>query len=126
MNNNIFNPQQNGYYSYPYSTNIMPQQMVPQFIKGRPVSSFEEARVAQIDLDGSVFFFPDLGNKKIYTKKINVDGTATVQSFVLETPKAEPAPEYVTRTEIEELKTTLNDLVAKLKAPDQKPTNYNF
>jgi len=44
--------------------------MVPQtnYIKGRPVVSIDEARASQIDLDGSLYVFPDLGNKKIYTK----------------------------------------------------------
>ena len=37
-------------------------------LKGRPVASLEEARAMSIDFDGSVFFFPDLANKKIYTK----------------------------------------------------------
>jgi hypothetical protein len=43
----------------------MPQT---NYIKGRPVVSIDEARASQIDLDGSLYVFPDLGNKKIYTK----------------------------------------------------------
>jgi hypothetical protein len=42
----------------------------------RPVSSIEEVRAASIDFDGSVFYFSDLANKRIYTKQINLDGTA--------------------------------------------------
>ena len=45
-------------------------------IKGRAVSSIEEARAAMIDLDGSVSIFPDIANKRIYTKQIALDGTA--------------------------------------------------
>lgn len=131
MNNNFFNGQQtqSGYFSYPYGNGyptairqdttayVYPQTAGTAFIKGRPVSSLEEARVAQIDLDGSVFIFPDLGNKKIYTKRINADGTASLQSFVL---ASEPAPEetsseYATKNEIEELKKTLTEIIAKLK-----------
>lgn len=52
-------------------------------LKGRPVSSIEEARASSIDFDGSVFFFPDLANKRIYTKQINVDGTATLNVYEL-------------------------------------------
>jgi hypothetical protein len=37
-------------------------------IKGRPVSSLEEARASMIDFDGSIFYFPDVANKRIYTK----------------------------------------------------------
>lgn len=71
-------------YYQPQRTNtIIPpsQQPQPAFIglKGRPVSSLEEARAAAIDFDGSVFFFPDLANKRIYTKQINLDGTASMK-----------------------------------------------
>lgn len=52
-------------------------------LKGKPVSSLEEARATSIDFDGSIFFFPDLANKRIYTKQINMDGTATMQCYEL-------------------------------------------
>lgn len=73
-------------YYQPQRTNtIIPssQQQQPAFIglKGRPVSSLEEARAAAIDFDGSVFFFPDLANKRIYTKQINLDGTASMNMY---------------------------------------------
>jgi hypothetical protein len=48
----------------------------------------EEARATSIDFDGSVFYFPDLANKLIYTKQINIDGTATMNVYELkEMPK---------------------------------------
>lgn len=53
------------------------------FLKGKPVASIEEARATSIDFDGSIFFFPDLANKRIYTKQINMDGTATMQCYEL-------------------------------------------
>ena len=92
-----------GYNYYPqqmnqYGGNAM---MQPQpGLKGRPVSSLEEARVANIDFDGSLFIFPDVANKRIYTKQINLDGTASmkVYSQVEDTP---PAPSYVTREEFD-------------------------
>ena len=133
MNNNIFNSQnQNGYYQYPYQAGIggpvrpevpnymMPQTAAPQFIKGRPVSSFEEARVAQIDLDGSIFLFPDLGNKRIYTKRINPDGTATIQSYFLEAPVEESKEDFATRQEVVELKEKLESIIAKLQKDNVK------
>lgn len=67
-----------------------PQQMS---IKGRPVSSYDEAKASMIDLDGSVFIFPDYGNNKIYTKQINLDGTATINTYTLDTPvQSQAAP----------------------------------
>ena len=53
-----------------------------QFLKCRPVSSKDEARAYQIDLDGSLWVFTDLGNGKIYTKQVNNDGTATFKTYV--------------------------------------------
>ena len=49
----------------------------------RPVSSLEEVRASAIDFDGSVFYFPDAANKTIYTKQINLDGTALVNMYVM-------------------------------------------
>ena len=140
-NRNIYNTQQPNYFTYggyPAATAPMmrpevPSYMIPQtataaVLKGRPVSSLEEARVSQIDLDGSVSFFPDLGNKKIYTKRINMDGTASLQTYILDEKPIETQNEYVTRTEIEELKATLDSIIEKLqvksKANSNQPINF--
>ena len=143
--NNMFNNgQQQQFYPYGYNAApiqvprvempayMVPQQMAPVCIKGRPVSSFEEARVAQVDLDGSTFIFPDLGNKKIYTKRINADGTATLQSFVLETEPAVTTPKYATIEEVESLRDRLNEILAKVSnltpapATTQNPVKIDF
>lgn len=87
-----------------YSTSMMMPQM--NYIKGRPVVSIDEARASQIDLDGSLYVFPDLGNKKIYTKQINMDGTAAFNIFELVGANSEnsaPAPVYVTKNELDEI-----------------------
>ena len=78
-------------------------------LKGRLVSSLEEARASSIDFDGSVFYFPDLANKRIYTKQINIDGTASLCVYELrempvvnETSGFVPSVEkFVTREEFE-------------------------
>ena len=97
------------------------------FIKGRPVVSIDEARAAQIDLDGSLYVFPDLGNKKIYTKQINMDGTATFNTFELApqvTPSSEPQVAYVTKDELDEIlkefKASLTPVPAAQPAPAPK------
>lgn len=82
FNNNQYNMQ------YPMQ---QPQQ-APQYIKGRPVSSFDEAKAIAIDWDGSIFVFTDVANKKIYTKQIMLDGTAELKTYVLAEPEPAPAP----------------------------------
>ena len=73
----------------------------PTGLKGRPVSSVDEARASLIDFDGSVFYFPDLANKRIYTKQINMDGTASLLMYELKEIPTETTPSFVTREEFE-------------------------
>ena len=112
------NYQQNIPY-YQQSQPVPRQQQVgyqPPYLKGRLVSSLEEAKAAGIDFDGSIFYFPDLANRRIYTKQINLDGTATLNMYELkEIPMAIDAanPEvYITREEFEQ---ALNKLRADLQ-----------
>lgn len=74
---------------YPQFAQQNPQQVTP-VLKGRPVSSYEEANAAMIDLDGSVFYFLDQPHGKIYTKQINLDGTATLNTYSLTEQNGRP------------------------------------
>ena len=99
--------QQQNYGYYPQQQPYM-QRQVQVVLKGRPVSSIDEARAASIDFDGSIFFFPDLAGNRIYTKQINLDGTATLNMYEL---KEIPSPGvqnnfdssmFITREEFEQ------------------------
>ena len=122
------------YNYYPAQNQQIPQQMPQNYqpyyrqappqvgLKGRLVTSLEEARATSIDFDGSVFYFPDLANKRIYTKQINIDGTASLYVYELrempvinETSGFVPSVEkFVTRDEFEQVLEQLRLL--------QKPT----
>jgi hypothetical protein len=96
------------------------QQAVSPLIKGRPVSSIEEARAIPIDFDGSVFYFPDIANRRIYTKQINLDGTSTLNMYELkEIPVASPNlnNNYVTREEFEQALAQLKDNLIRAATP---------
>lgn len=111
----------------------LPQQLQPSFLKGRLVSSIDEVRATPIDFDGSVFFFPDVANKRIYTKQINLDGTASLNMYELKdmpVPAATSSNDtYITREEfdsvISQLQNTLNSFkplqAQNQQAPSQKP-----
>lgn len=109
--------QQQPIYQVPNYLRQAPPQVT---LKGRLVSSLEEARATSIDFDGSVFYFPDLANKRIYTKQINMDGTASLYVYELrempvEEEKSSLVPsveKFVTREEFERV-------LAELR---QKPT----
>ncbi len=117
----------NGYQNYQqnipyYQQQPSLRQQAPQmnyqmpFLKGRLVSSLEEARAAGIDFDGSIFYFPDLANRRIYTKQINLDGTATLNMYELkELPMASETVNtelYITREEFDQ---AINKLRADLQ-----------
>lgn len=86
-----------------YNWNMINQQPIPQV---RPVSSIEEVKASSIDFDGSVFYFPDIANKKIYTKSVNMDGTVNINLYELSQIKpADQANDssYITREEFEQV-----------------------
>lgn len=100
------------YYPQQQVTNPIIRQpaMTPFILKGRPVSSLEEVRAQSIDFDGSVFYFPDVANKRIYTKQINMDGTASLNMYELKPiPQNAPNGDYVTRAEFEQALLRLQD-----------------
>lgn len=112
MYNNYYQPTQTPAYA-------TPQARPSLTLKGRPVSSLDEARASTIDFDGTVFYFPDLANKRIYTKQINLDGTASLLMYELkEIPTETPTTTgFITREEFEatisQIKETLSAAVIK-------------
>ena len=79
------------------------RQQISYSLKGRPVTSIEEVRGMSIDFDGSVFYFPDLANNRIYTKQINLDGTASLNMYELKPIEPQvTTTDYVTRQEFEQ------------------------
>ena len=119
MYNNYYQPQQ---------TTTFPPTARTIGLKGRPVSSIDEARASTIDFDGSVFFFPDLANKCIYTKQINMDGTATLLMYELKEIPVASQPNFVTR---EEFESTIMQIKNFLATAQQSPTGkvqeeFNF
>ena len=101
------NPQVSQQSYNPYLRQAPPQTG----LKGRPVSSLEEVRASSIDFDGSVFYFPDMANRRIYTKQINIDGTAALNVYELIELKNEPKEgivlpsmdKFVTKEELQQV-----------------------
>ena len=95
----------------------------------RAVTGREEAIAAQIPLDGSIVAFTDFAHKKIYTKQINLDGTATLNTYVLQEnpepiPTSAPAPierqedlsGYVKQDELEAVCRSFTQQISGLEA----------
>ena len=108
-------------YNNPYLRQAPPQTG----LKGRPVSSLEEVRASSIDFDGSVFYFPDMANRRIYTKQINIDGTATLNVYELielknETKEGIALPSmdnFVTKEELQQVLAQFRQSLDEKTAP---------
>jgi hypothetical protein len=94
-------------------------------LKGRPVASLDEVRATSIDFDGSIFYFPDLANRRIYTKQINIDGTATLNMYefkeltneIKEGVVLPSIDQFVTKDEFERVLAELRQSLVKQTAP---------
>lgn len=87
----------------------------PQFtgLKGHPVSSLEEAKASSIEFDGTIFYFPDIANKRIYTKAINMDGTASLNMYELKPIPADPVEgDFITRAEFDQALARISELLS--------------
>lgn len=109
----------------------MPQgfQQQPVYMKCRAVTSIDEAKAAMIDLDGSLHVFTDVPHKRIYTKQINLDGTASLNVYTLEEPgsatqagpvvsnsaKENLVPESIFNRVVNSLQKQINDLQEKFE-----------
>lgn len=76
------------YGNYPYNPNFFNNQISQysqpaSILKGKIVSSVEEARSAIIDMDGSTTFFPCPANGCIYAKTIDLNGNMIFNVFKL-------------------------------------------
>ena len=95
--------------------------MTPQMpiLKGHPVSSLEEVKATSIDFDGSIFYFPDIANKRIYTKAIDLNGIASLNMYELKPlpPEGSLSGDYITRQEFEQV---INQLVNSIPKVDQE------
>ena len=76
------------YQNYMGTGNLTSQN---QFLKCKPVTSKEQAIAFQIDLDGSLWVFPNIANGKIYTKQISNNGSAVFNTYTYTEEKEQMA-----------------------------------
>ena len=90
---------------------VFNQNTQQPMLKGRMVSSFDEVKAAMIDLDGSVFIFPDIANNRIYTKQIGMNGSAIFNVYSLSNPIEQQTNqnEPVARSEFEKMIQQFNE-----------------
>ena len=99
------------YGIYPQQTQRL-NYLESQIIKGRPVASVEEVRAMPIDFDGSVFYFPDQSNNRIYTKQIGLNGQSVIRVYELANQPIATETKYVSQ---EEFTQAISNLTAQLE-----------
>ena len=99
------------YSIYPQQTQRL-NYLESQIIKGRPVASVEEVRAMPIDFDGSVFYFPDQSNNRIYTKQIGLNGQSVIRVYELANQPVAAEIKYVSQ---EEFTQAISNLTAQLE-----------
>ena len=111
------------YPQFAQQSNFQPNG-VQNYMKCRAVTSVDEAKASIIDLDGSIHVFTDIGNKKIYTKQINLDGTASLKTYTLQEelpqtgsiPQSESSSEnYVKKEELETICRSFAEQISDLR-----------
>ena len=120
--------QPNAYY-YPnqpqqsYAPRQVPYEMPQQnLLKGRFVSSVDEVRAAQVDFDGSIFIFPDMANKKIYTKQIDLNGNVKLEEYDwVPIEKTAAVGDFVTKQEFEETMAKVKEAISQATQPQVTP-----
>ena len=124
MNYNYTQPQFQQPNSLGYGGAYKPMPQYPQWPLAnnisqqvRPVSSIDEVRACPIDFDGSVFYFTDVANKRIYTKQINLDGTVSINLYELKTDQATNSTQYVTKQEFDNVVNQLYNQINMLLNP---------
>lgn len=89
----------------------------PYILKGRPVTSIEEVKATPVDFDGSIFYFPDMTNNRIYTKQIMMDGSASFKVYELKAMPIETQnpnmANFITREEFEAALNQFNAMIPK-------------
>lgn len=95
---------------------------IQPILKGKPVTSIDEVRATSVDFDGSISYFPDLANGKIYTKQINMDGTSKILMYEpveIPQPVMKGQDDFVTR---EEFNAVIQSIQSHFAESQPKPT----
>lgn len=94
---------------------FVPQPPMPLMMKGRTVASLDEVKAAQIDLDGSLTYFPCPADNCIYAKAIDMNGMPVIQTYKLSFEKEAVPKRYADAEVVEALQQKVTSMERYLK-----------
>ena len=92
-------------------------------MKGRIVTSMDEAKAAQIDLDGTSTFFPCPAEGKIYEKLIGLDGLPIFRVYQINNSQKQPA--YAEQNIVDRLVERVDRLEKQIGGMNHEPDADN-
>lgn len=101
------------------------QQPMTMVLKGRIVTSMDEAKAAQIDLDGTSTFFPCPAEGKIYEKSIDLNGLPAFRVYQLVNPQEQKQVVYAERSCVDNLIQRVDNLEKRLGGIYHEPDSDN-
>lgn len=99
------------------------QQPMPMTLKGRIVTGMDEAKAAQIDLDGTSTFFPCPAEGKIYEKLIGLDGLPIFRVYQINNSQKQPA--YAEQNIVDRLVERVDRLEKQIGGMNHEPDADN-
>ena len=79
------------------------QQYAGGYLRGRMVTGMDEAKAAQIEMDGTSTFFPCPEEGKIYEKFLGLDGLPVFRVYQIMQPQEQQKPVYAERSYVDNL-----------------------
>ena len=119
---NYLQQQQQQTYQQPQ---MFPTQMSGTYLKGRVVTGMDEAKAAQIDLDGTSTFFPCPAEGKIYEKSIDLNGLPVFRVYQLSNPQEQKQVVYAERSCVDNLIQRVDKLEKQLGGMNHEPDADN-
>lgn len=102
---------------------MFPTQMSGTYLKGRVVTGMDEAKAAQIDLDGTSTFFPCPAEGKIYEKLIGLDGLPIFRIYEINNSQKQPA--YAEQNIVDRLVERVDRLEKQIGGMNHEPDADN-
>lgn len=122
MQQRLASLQQQQMYQQPQ---MFPTQMSGTYLKGRLVTGMDEAKAAQIDLDGSSSFFPCPAEGKIYEKVIDLNGAPVFKVYQLVNPQEQKQPIYAEKNSVDNLIQRVDKLEKQLGGMNHESNDVN-
>jgi hypothetical protein len=98
------------YYPYGYQLDSL---------NGHPVSNINEAKAAQIIPNGTMYYYPSIGEEKIYVKSTDMNGSMVFNIFTLSKEKDRSETILDTlQAKIQSLEKAVSELKEKKHEPD--------